>query len=179
MMRKESGNIACCIVLFLCFVLLAVDSTAQKNGQEMSMGKVEEGLSIFDHNQDGKRTWELHGVSAEFVEDGFVEIQELNVTIYPENPEDGNILISSPSAQINQATKVVRTEEPVSISSDEMDITGQGLEGNIGDKVVHLKQNVRVILKGDNANLFFSNSNPQPTEPENDDTTDNQKEQSS
>ena len=155
MMRKESGNITACIVLFLCFVLLSTDCIAQNDGQEMSVGKVEEGLSIFDQNQDGKRTWELHGASAEFIDDGFIEIQDLNVTIYPDDPEDGNVFISSPSAQINQSTKVVRTEEPVAISSDGMDITGEGLAGNIGDKIVHLKQNVRVVLKGDNANLFF------------------------
>ena len=130
--------------------------------KEVSIGTVEDGVHIFDLNDKKGKAWELHGKSAKFLDDGFVEVENINVIMYTDSSDSDKVEINSPSAQINQGTKQVRTDKNVTITSKDMIITGEGLTGNMKDKEVQIKNNVRVVITGENKLFIFddiSNTN--------------------
>lgn len=121
----------------------------------VSIGTVEDGVSIFDMNKEGRRAWEVHGKSAEFLDDGFVQITDVKAIFYGQQEDAGDVVITSPSAKVNQATKEVQTDQPVTITTKDMIITGESLEGDMSVKQVQLKKNVRVVITGHKDDFFF------------------------
>ncbi len=137
-------------------ILLICAWVQHANGENgVSIGTVEDGVSIFDMNKQGKRAWEVHGKSAKFIEDGFVEIYEVKAIFYEHNDGVSQVVMTSPSAQVNQTTKQVRTDQPVTITTKDMIITGDQMEGNMQDKQVQLKKNVRVVITGEKKDFLF------------------------
>ena len=130
--------------------------------QTGSVGKVEDGVSIYDHDKDGRRIWELHGSSADFLDDGYIEIMDIEVLFYGEKKENDTVTLQSSSAQINQTDKKVRTDQPVTITTEGMVISGIGLTGDMGDSTVQILQNVVVILRGKNKDMFFPEVSADP-----------------
>ncbi len=144
------------VSLISLFLLFSVVNIIASESESISIGEVEEGVSIFDTDRDGKRIWELHGASAIFLDDGFIELEDLELIFYGESSDKDEVVIRSPKAQINQTSKLIRTEQIVNIVSGDMDVTGTGLRGDMSTKVVHLKSNVKVILTGTaGKGLFF------------------------
>ncbi len=141
------------VVSYLIAPVCYAQDVKSENG--VSIGTVEDGVSIFDMNNQGQRAWEVHGKSAKFIEDGFVEIDEVQAIFYENKDQSSQVVITSPSAQINQATKQVRTDQSVTITTQDMIITGDQMEGNMRDKQVQLKRNVRVVITGDQKDFFF------------------------
>ena len=123
--------------------------------KEVSIGTVKDGVHIFDLNDKKGKAWELHGKSAKFLDDGFVEVENINVIMYTDSSDTDKVEINSPLAQINQSTKQVRTDKNVTITSKDMIITGEGLEGNMKDKEVQIRNNVRVVITGENRLFIF------------------------
>lgn len=123
--------------------------------QDVSIGKVEDGVHIFDLNNKKGKSWELHGKSAKFLDDGFVEVENINVIMYTDSSGTNKVDIISPSAQINQGTKQVKTDKNVTITSKDMIITGEGLDGDMQKKKVQIKKNVKVIITGENKLFVF------------------------
>lgn len=144
------------VTLFSLFLLFSVVNVIGAGNESVSIGEVEEGVSIFDTDKDGNRIWELHGTSARFLDDGFVELEDLKLIFYGKSSDKDEVVIHSSRAQINQSSKLIRTDQIVNIVSSDMDVTGKGLRGDMSSKVVHLKSNVKVILTGTAGNgLFF------------------------
>ena len=144
------------IFVFVVSMVPMVSYTQDFNSDNgVSIGTVEDGVSIFDMNNQGQRAWEVHGKSAKFVADGFVEIDEVQAIFYENNDQASQVVITSPSAQINQSTKQVRTDQSVTITTQDMIITGDQMQGNMRDKQVQLKRNVRVVITGDQKDFFF------------------------
>lgn len=158
-----STGVLCIIVLFnLSEYLFA----SEKTGPQMSIGKMEDGISIFDLTNSGSTQWVLHGKSAQFLKDGFVDIKDVEAIFYGKDASaKDKITITSPSAQVNQTSKEVRTDQPVVISSSDMIITGKGMNGNMKDRIVHILHNVKVVLIGEQGSFLFGNF--QPTENKN------------
>jgi len=136
------------IALIKCFPLTADE-------KEVSIGTVEDGVHIFDLNDKKGKAWELHGKSAKFLDNGFVEVENINVIMYTDSSDSDKVEINSPSAQINQSTKQVRTDKNVTITSKDMIITGEGLTGNMKNKDIQIRNNVRVVLTGENKLFIF------------------------
>ncbi|MCB1195845.1 LPS export ABC transporter periplasmic protein LptC [bacterium] len=138
--------------LSLCVSQLYADPQTE---QAIPVGKVEDGVSIFDHDSSGKRIWELHGSSANFLDDGYIEIMDVTVVFYGNEVEDNPITLESPSAQVNQTEKKVRTDQPIKITANDIIVSGKGLDGNMENSCVQIRTNVIVVLHGKNKNMFF------------------------
>ena len=144
------------VILFCLFVLCSVVDLIGAEDESVSIGEVEKGVAIFDTDKDGSRIWELHGSSARFLDDGFIEINDLELIFYGKSSDKNEVVIRSSKAQMNQSSKLVRTDQVVNIVSGDMDVTGKGLDGDMSSKIVHLKSNVKVILIGTaQGGLFF------------------------
>lgn len=143
------------LLLFLVISCVFIASGGFAAKEELPVRRVEDGLSIFDLSKEGKRNWELHGSSAVLENDGYILIQDVDATFYPDKESEGVVNIKTPSAELNQSTKHFRTEQPVSITGTDIEITGTGLNGNMGEKKVRIKRDVKVVLTGKNQNFFF------------------------
>ena len=129
---------------------------ADNQNKEMSIGKMEGGASIFDLTHSGSPAWEVHGSTAEFVNDGYVKINDVEAIFYGNAKKDDKVTVTSSCALVNQSTKKVKTDQPVVIVSNQMIITGEGLKGDLDKKVARIMHNVKVVLQGDHAAFFFS-----------------------
>jgi len=99
----------------------------------------------------------LHGTSAKFIENGFVEIKNVEAIFYQQNKkENDKVVINTDSAKVNQSSKYVTTEEDVKIKSKDILVVGKGLDGYMGEKTVRIKKDVTMTITGENKGILFS-----------------------
>jgi len=156
-MKKMISNY---IVIYLKIVIMAVFlicKTTFADNKDISIGTVQDGVSIFDLTSEGKKCWELHGTSAKFIENGFVEIKNVEAIFYQQNKkENDKVVINTDSAKVNQSSKYVTTEEDVKIKSKDILVVGKGLDGYMGEKTVRIKKDVTMTITGENKGILFS-----------------------
>jgi|GEM_PF-2483522 len=144
------------IIFFLLYCIF-ISNPVLPDDKSIQIGTVEDGVSIFDLTSEGKKSWELHGTSARFVENGFVEIKNVQAVFYRKNDgKPDNVIINTVSAKVNQSSKLVTTDQYVQIRSNDITVVGEGMDGNMSEKTVQIKKDVKMTITGENKGILFS-----------------------
>lgn len=100
-----------------------------------------------DFTPEGNRSWLVRGSEARYINQGQVDIKELNLTLFNGQP-DGKVetLLLSPSAEVRITDLVARGEESIRIINDRFEATGAGWTYAHKDKKISIARNVHVVL---------------------------------
>lgn len=76
-----------------------------------------------------------------------IDLPTDGVRVFWKGKEHSRALVSSPSAVYDRTTKMLRGDESVLFRSPGMDIDGVGFDANDETRFIHIRSNVRVIVR--------------------------------
>ncbi len=133
------------LLAMMCFA----SSAARAEEGRMAKGEVE-GFALEIPDEFGKKQALLEGAHAGFEPGGAVKISEVKATIQQKEKNKGPIVVTSPYANYHRDTKIVTTDQPVQIDSNDTHITGTGLVWDTEKQNIEIGERVRVVLKNIN-----------------------------
>ncbi len=95
----------------------------------LPIGQKSKGLKIPQFNLAGQMLSQLLAGQVQRVDDEFLRIEQLKLDLYDDNGTS-EFLIDLPSSLFSTKTRVLTSEEPVSIHHKDFDLTGARLEFN-------------------------------------------------
>ncbi len=104
-----------------------------------------EGFSLEIPDENGKTQGVLEGSKASFDPGGTIQIIDAKAKIHQK--DQGVIVVMTPKALYHRNSKVVTTDEPVKVDSDDTHITGKGLVWEPEKAKIFIRKNVRVVLR--------------------------------
>ncbi len=129
-------------VLFVIAAALALASTTR-----IATDKPIVNFRLPDFTPEGHRSWLVRGSEARYANDGLVDIQGLNLTIFTGQADDKvETLILSPAAQVHIADRIVSGPESIRIINDRFEATGVQWSYDHQQKRISIAKDVRVIL---------------------------------
>ena len=109
-----------------------------------SPGSELQGGFVFNSTKkNGKIEWKIEGSAATFLTPTNIAIKNVHAIYYP---EDGtNVVATTSKAIINKETRQVKTDEFVTIVTENSITTGTGMEWDQAARKAALKKDVKVI----------------------------------
>lgn len=134
-------------IYLLIFVLTVFPFINSFGGDEPSVE-----LSCFklpEYNKDTKKLdYIVYGDKARTV-NVMVMLEDMKVEWIGTDISDVKATISTPKAEYDRATKIIRGDDKVHFRSPEMDADGVGFDVDHEKQMIHIRSNVRVTLKQD------------------------------
>ncbi len=103
-----------------------------------------------------KLQWELKGKEA-VLADGLIEITELQLELT--GPDQEPTEVRSPECQFDRATNIGESPAPLQAVSQSMTLEGKGYHFLLDRQVIHLYNDVRMVIKSGEKSLFPLASN--------------------
>ena len=145
MLRGKARHVCVSAALGLMVALWALLGLV--NGQEQE-SELKEGFSITDIDESGEKKWEMIGESANFISETEIEMFDVRAFIYKKGK--GDTLVTTDKAVFNRKTKVIHSDQFVTVVGKDMIITGIGLLWKPKEKKIMILSDVKMdISKGE------------------------------
>ncbi len=131
-------------------LLLAVCSSAQEKGMEMS------GFRVPEYDKQGNMTAQLFGRHAEVCDSGEVKIDKLHLEFYKDGAKFATV--ESPFCFYNSQTREAHSDAEVSAVAEKIELTGRGFEWKPALHFIRIFNDVHVVLESSDGltNVLFS-----------------------
>lgn len=103
-----------------------------------------QGFSFEVPGKNGSRCAVINGTNAIVAPGGIVEVSDIKTKIFCEDGRE--VYVTSDKGIFDRNSGEVRTESPVRIVSKDMIITGRGLLWHPNNKLIQIKEHVRVEM---------------------------------
>jgi hypothetical protein len=104
-------------------------------------------------NKNGERYAFIEGGDATMIPGGLVEISGIKTKIFCEDGRE--VVITSDRGTFNKKTKEVKTDAFVTVVSKDIKITGTGCQWNPNNKLIEIRENVKVEMTVDTQGKGF------------------------
>jgi len=104
-------------------------------------------------NKKGERYARVEGGDATMIPGGLVEISGIKTKIFCEDGRE--VVITTDRGTFDKKTKEVRTDAFVTVVSKDIKITGTGCQWNPNNKLIEIKENVKVEMTVDTQGKGF------------------------
>jgi hypothetical protein len=103
-------------------------------------------FSIPERNKDGRLLWLLSGDRGKRLPDDKMEIEQMVISFYRQTNVDWTL--STPKCILNRQTREAISESPVRITSEKLEITGDGFHWLATNSWFIIRNKVKVVLWG-------------------------------
>ena len=116
-------------------------------------------IKIPETDQGGRLLSQLLAARATRVDNEHVQMSEMNLDLYhPDGKEDFHIIM--PTSTFNLQTRIISSEEPVTVQTQDFELTGEKMEFNTVDRTGKLMGKVRMLIH--NLKQVAGGPNPEP-----------------
>jgi len=138
-----------CLII-VCFLVPFATKSAEMEGANVVM-KV---FKLPQYNKDTKALeFIIYGDKAITV-GVLVNLENVKVEMLEGDIEKIKGTVTSPTAVYDRATKIIKGDDVVHLSSPEMDAEGVGFDSDYEKQIIHIRSKVKVTLKGDLGNMY-------------------------
>ncbi len=99
------------------------------------------------NKETGNLDYIIYGQEAQNV-GVIVNLKQLKVDWIGKSIKDIKGIVTTPSGVYDRSTKIIRGEEEVHFRSATMDVDGIGFDADQQNQTIHIRSNVKVILRG-------------------------------
>ena len=116
-------------------------------------------IKIPETDQGGRLLSQLMAARATRVDNEHVQMSEMNLDLYhPDGKEDFHIIM--PTSIFNLQTRIISSEDPITVRTQDFELTGEKMEFNTVDRTGKLMGKVRMIIH--NLNQVVDGPKPDP-----------------
>jgi hypothetical protein len=106
-----------------------------------------DGVRVTMFSDEGVRLWNLKGSSATYLDDGVVEMTNMDLRIYKgEQGKDMDMHILGTEALYQSKDRSVSGDGGVTVDGEFYEIEGESWNYSQGDRIVHVHKNVKVVI---------------------------------
>ena len=103
------------------------------------------GFTFSSTKKDGRLEWKVEGSSATFVKPNLIDLRDVRAVYFP---DDGTTTVATTEqALLDREKRRIKTDEFVTIVTENSVITGTGFEWDQGKRKGRLKNDVKVVYK--------------------------------
>ncbi len=124
-------------------------------------GKSAVNVRIPDHDLTGKLLSLLMAAKATRLDDDRIKFEGMNMDFNkPDGKEDFHVVM--PASVLNLKTHIIASDDPVTVSTQDFELTGEKMEFNTVERSGQLVGNVRMVIH--NLKQLAGTSEPKPSE---------------
>lgn len=152
MENKSTGKRQQTLRRFLCAAVFLLAVVSWAHPAEDYKGTLQ-GFTFDVPNKKGERYARIEGGNATMIPGGLVEIAGIKTQIFCEDGRE--VVITTDRGTFDKKTKEIKTDAFVTVVSKDIKITGTGCQWNPNNKLIEIKENVKVEMTVDTQGKGF------------------------
>ena len=117
----------------------------EKNPFPLPVGEPANDLKIPDTDLTGQLLSQIIAAKATRIDDEHVQMKEMKMDLnHPDGKEDFHVIM--PTSVFNLKTRIITSDETVTVRTQDFELTGQGMEFNTVDRTGRLIGKVRMLI---------------------------------